>query len=189
MHLTTFPISQGVLGQDLVGSDVAYAPGSPGPSARCGSSGGHPQSLCAHLAGVQALLLSILVHPLEVLEARGAAKVGLPEVYGAREEELPTSGPHTALQQRGDMPPPATALWGWPEDSALLPVQPVHVQVDGGLLLLWFVGDVLDGASDDYGGKNTGVSGVTRGDPAGADPEFCIPEIPLERPVQTFEAL
>lgn len=110
-------------------------------------------------------------------------------MHVAGEEKLTTPRPHTALQQRGNAPPPAAALWGRPEDPALLPVKPAHVQVDGGLLLLWCVGDVLDGASDDCGGKEMEVSGVAGGICAGADPEFCIPEIPLKRTIHTHEAL
>lgn len=118
-----------------------------------------PPSLRAHLAGVQAPLLSVPVQPLEVPEARGTAKPGLPEAHVASEEEVPTSGPHAALQQREHAAPPAATLRSRPENLALLPVEPAHMQVDGGLLLLRGMSDVLDRASDDCGGKDTGVSG------------------------------
>lgn len=91
------------------------------------------KSLCAYLAGVQPPLLSVPVHPLEILEARGTAEPGLPKVHVAGEEKLTVPRPDAALQQRGDAPPPAATLtlWGRPEDPALLPVEPAHVQVDG----------------------------------------------------------
>lgn len=118
-----------------------------------------PPSLRAHLTGVQAPLLSVPVQPLEVPEAWGTAKPGLPEAHVAGEEEVPASRPHAALQQREHAAPPAATLRSRPENLALLPVEPAHVQVDGGLLLLWGVSDVLDRASDDCRDKDTGVRG------------------------------
>lgn len=130
---------------------------------RPASAASAPRSLHAHFAGVQAPPLGVPVHPSEVLEARGAAKPGLPEVHVAGEEEVPGPRPHAALQQRADASPPAAALalGGRPEHPALLPVDPAHAQVDGRLLPLGFVGDVLDGASHNCGGKET-VSEVSR---------------------------
>ena len=116
------------------------------------------RSLRAHLAGVHPPLLSVPVHPLEILEAWGAAEPDLPKVHVAGEEKLAVPGPDAALQQRGDAPPPAStlALRGWPEHPALLPVEPAHVQVDGRLLPLRLVDNFLDGASDDCRGRREG---------------------------------
>lgn len=89
------------------------------------------RSLSAHLTGVQTPLLGILIHPLEVLEARGTAKPRLPKVHVASEEEIARPWPHTTLQQCPHTSPPGPTFRNWLEDPALLPVEPAHLQVDG----------------------------------------------------------
>lgn len=158
MHFTAFPISQS--GSPWPGTDGHSEPQAI-PLMRA-STMAAVWSLCAHLAGVQPPLLSIPVHPLEVLEAWGTAEPGIAKMHVASEEELPAPRSHATFQQCGDASPPAAALRGGPEDPTLLPVEPVHMQVDSRLLLLRFVGDILDGASDHCRGKGTGVSPASK---------------------------
>lgn len=115
------------------------------------------RSLRANLTGVQAPLLHIPVHPLEVTEARGTAELCLPKVHVAGEEKVPVPWSHAALQQCPDVALPVpTALRSQLEDPAFLPVKPAHPQVDDGFLVLWCMGDVLDRAPDN---KVTGTDG------------------------------
>lgn len=119
------------------------------------------ESLHANLTGVHPPLLRIPVHPLEVTEARGAAKLCLPKVHMAGEEEVPMPRPHTTLQQCCDVTLPVpTALRSQLEDSAFLPIEPVHSQVDDRFLAFWCMNDILDGASDNCRRKRHRVSWI-----------------------------
>lgn len=130
----------------------APSPPPPGPAGahqKGGSTQAPRRSLRANLTGIQSPLLRVPVHPLEVTEARGTAKLCLPEVHVAGEEEVPVPWPHATLQQCRDMALPVSAPFrSQLEDPAFLPVQPAHPQVDDRLLVFWCVGDILDGASD-----------------------------------------
>lgn len=89
------------------------------------------KSLHIDFTGVYAHFFCFPVHPLKVTKAWGTSKLCLPKVHMSSEEEFPMPWSYSTLQQCCDMAQPvATVLRSWLEDPALLPVKPVHPQVD-----------------------------------------------------------
>lgn len=87
-----------------------------------------------------------LVNQHKILKPRGTAQPGFPKVFIPSEEEISPSLLHLALQKGSDGASPLPTPFLLLENPVLLPVDFLDADINLGHVVLWVVGDILDGS-------------------------------------------
>lgn len=98
------------------------------------------------LTGVGSPFSGSLVNQHEILKARGTAQPGFPKVFTPSEEEISPSLLHLALQKGSDGASPLPTPFLLLENLVFLPVDLLESDINLGHVVLWVVGDTLDGS-------------------------------------------
>lgn len=98
------------------------------------------------LTGVGSPFSGSLVNQHEILKPRGTAQPGFPKVFIPSEEEISPSLLHLALKKGSDGAPPLPTPFLLLENLVFLSVDLLDSDIDLGHVVLWVVGDTLDGS-------------------------------------------